>query len=151
VDLGPGIGVIAPSYEDPPSHGGYSYHPCCPLHSCILSTQTLSNSLIALIIHCNVLQRVIPNNGTQLQAIPLLLTILDVLPTYLILGAVNDLMFVPNLKLSSTYVSFISRTPVLYDLIFRNIQQVHAHLASLTVIADVGHYVSSLTFVFERV
>ncbi|KAJ7800757.1 hypothetical protein B0H13DRAFT_1672817 [Mycena leptocephala] len=74
------------------------------------------------------------DNGTQLQAIPFLLTILDVLPTHLILGAVNDLM-----------------TPVLYDLIFRNIQQVHAHLASLTVIADVGHYVSSLTFVFERV
>ncbi|KAF7347380.1 Alpha beta-hydrolase [Mycena venus] len=63
------------------------------------------------------------DDGTHVRAIPFLLTILDVLPTHIIMGSINDL-------LSAT----------LYDLGLHNTQQVRSRFASLTFMEEVGHY-----------
>ncbi|KAJ7157104.1 hypothetical protein C8R46DRAFT_1113395, partial [Mycena filopes] len=63
------------------------------------------------------------DNGTQLQAAPFLLTILDTLPTHVIAGSVQDLW-----------------PPRVYEFIDKNTRQARPHLASLTVMDDVGHY-----------
>ncbi|KAJ6560318.1 hypothetical protein B0H19DRAFT_1376107 [Mycena capillaripes] len=67
------------------------------------------------------------DNGTQLQAISYLLTILDVLPTHIFLGSKNDLW-----------------PPALNEVIHRNTQQFRAQLASVTVIDGVGHYLPAV-------
>ncbi|KAJ7865673.1 hypothetical protein B0H13DRAFT_2352857 [Mycena leptocephala] len=67
------------------------------------------------------------DNGTQLEATPFLLTIIDSLPTHVILGSKCDLW-----------------PPVVYDLIDRNNRRFRAQLASLTVIDDVGHYLPAV-------
>ncbi|KAJ7044999.1 hypothetical protein C8F04DRAFT_1249442 [Mycena alexandri] len=64
------------------------------------------------------------DNGTQLHAGPFLLTILDILPTHVIAGSSRDMW-----------------PPPVYDLIEQNTRKARPHLASLTVMDDVGHYV----------
>ncbi|KAJ7837424.1 hypothetical protein B0H14DRAFT_2589268 [Mycena olivaceomarginata] len=64
---------------------------------------------------------------THLQANIISLTILNVLPTHVILGSINDLM-----------------PPVLSDLIARNTRQVRPQLTSLTVIEDCGYYLPAV-------
>jgi len=67
------------------------------------------------------------DNGTQLQAIPFLLTILDILPTHVIYGSNHDIW-----------------PPAVYEQIDRNTQQYRTQLASLTVIDNVGHYIPTI-------
>ncbi|KAJ7682219.1 hypothetical protein DFH06DRAFT_289776 [Mycena polygramma] len=67
------------------------------------------------------------DNGTQLDAVPFLRTILDVLPTHIIAATKQDIW-----------------PPEVYDIIDRNTGQLRPQLASVTMIGDVGHYLPAI-------
>ncbi|KAK7063764.1 Alpha/beta-hydrolase [Favolaschia claudopus] len=68
------------------------------------------------------------DSAYQLGAAPFLQTILDVMPTHVMMGSINDLLL-----------------PPLRDMVVENIQRLRPRLASVTFLDGVGHYIPTAT------